>query len=804
MAPTIEIAAVAVAARSGPASIEGSIISIRLTAYQIKLRIEGGHHVTLWKRRFIGQWGGTRIDDGSLNKRLCEACGDADVPVLAPGVHVVLTLDPSHNIGRTVIHCVASMSTPGIKDISRMRAYASHVAAWATTASKDMMEAHEHRLVAETVKRLLMRGSEEPVERDYDYDMGSCASSSASALRVARTALTILSDAVHRVNIRANLELDGLSVQGGVSPSELDNLAASILSYARFRVDPFVTTVLGGGGAARRPLFKTLDSLAIVYGISVQRRRTAAVVYKLHLLLADGGHSCCPAADLISSPLLHWTCEDVRLAILEGVSSGVLRQDALGGSDVYLAHTHAVEISVGMRIAKLCKGGAVTSWSARVRDEGFRDSVRELLSGNGQGTSARSDLGCSQLDDVQRGAVWASLTGEKDLLILCGYPGTGKSRVSQAIQRVCEALGLVVLVCAPTAKAASRLGHGATTVHRALGAQPYGEGDGKFRFGHNERCPLCADLVLVDEVSMLDMSITHALLRACGSQRTRLVFVGDVNQLPSVEWGNVLGSLMDSQCVPCVFLERIYRQQGAEDASKPDLNTIWPLAKSIAEGGPLLRADLRSETVTWSTDDSLSGVSAALMALRSEHGNKLQIISPSRRHGLHTVLLNEMILDRPTGRWDTKFEVGDRIVVTKNQTVKSKTGKADLSGQSPLLMNGDCGTVVEVGTSATEGRRIGIRLDDDRIGSIAPSDLDHAYALTTHKAQGSEYEVVAVVLSNQHGKALNRQALYTSVSRAVKRLFIFASRETLGTCVNTISERRMGHLAERIHFGVTE
>lgn len=383
-------------------------------------------------------------------------------------------------------------------------------------------------------------------------------------------------------------------------------------------------------------------------------------------------------------------------------------------------------------------------------------------------------------------------------MVLSGYPGTGKSRVSQAIRKICEALALKVLVCAPTAKAASRLGSGATTVHRALGAMPSGRGEGGFKFAHDERDPLDADLVLVDEVSMMDMALTSALLRACSSTRTRLVFVGDANQLPSVEWGNVLGSLLDSVSVQRVFLERIYRQDAAHDEGPvSSVNTIWPLAKSIAEGGPLLRADLVSSTVTWSMDDSAEGVSEALRALRAQHGDKLQIISPSRRHGLHTAFLNEVILERPIGRWDTRFEVGDRVVVTKNQSLKGAR-----QGVAPP-MNGDCGTVIgQELLTVSEGRQISVRMDDERTGSVPPCDLDHAYALTTHKAQGSEYEVVALVLSTQHGKALNRQMLYTSVSRAIRRLFIFASRETLGVCVNTLSQRRLGHLTERIDLGV--
>lgn len=775
-----------------PCDIEGVISTLRLTAYQIKLQMEGGREVTLWKRRFNTQWGGGKAFESSFYQQLCEAQGDSLVPVLAPGVKVFLSLDPSHNAGRTAqIHCVVSMSTPSSKDTRRMRVYSSAVASWASKVSKEVVLLQQHSLVPETIKTLLQQGglfvvgsSDAEIDMSTDWDDCVDASAPRTAMCIARSILVILGTAVHRVNIRATLESDAKHVPGGVAASELDSLAGVVYSYTRFRQNPFEVPMAGGGG--KRPLFKTLDGFATAYGFSESMRRVAAVVYKLQMLKADGGHSCYPVQSLVASPLLHWTAADVGMAISEGVRSGCLRQDGLGDKDVYLALTYAVESRVALRIASLCKGGMVMSWAKRVGSAAYREKVQEMLRG------ADADIACTKLDDIQREAVSASLTSAKDLLVLSGYPGTGKSRVSQAVQKICTALGLKVIVCAPTAKAASRLGDGAMTVHRALGAQPSGSG---FKFTHNDLNPIDADLVLVDEVSMMDMTLTAALLGACGSQRTRLVMVGDANQLPSVEWGSVLAALMETACVPKVFLEHIYRQQQDTSSPSSQLNTIWPLARSVAEGGPLLRADLQSSTVTWSTDDSLAGVSRALLALKAEHGDKLQIISPSRKHGLHTVLLNEIILDRVIGRWDTRFEVGDRVVVTKNQPIK---GLAGMTNKTPP-MNGDCGCVTgQKVVSPSEGRTIMVRLDDDRMGSIPPSDLDHAYALTTHKAQGSEYDVVALVLSNQHGKALNRQALYTSVSRAVKRLFIFASRETLGTCVNTLSEHRHGHLSARI------
>lgn len=744
--------------------VTGVVVSARYTAYQIKLKLAGGRDMTLWKRKFASQWGGRKNSEGALQQALCDAEGDSCVPVLAPGVSVTLTRDASHANGRAGVFCVLSVAAPTSEEAhsGRMRSYTSAVTAWVSLASRKLLSEADLQSVPELVKHALTGQTPPGKQTDKDETVAGA---------VVREALSLIRAAVSRVNIRSTLQQDLHGMNMAVPTAEMDTLCVAMDNYDSFRANPF-DAHMGGG---KHPLFKTLDTFASAYGLSPSYRGVAAVAYKLRMMLKDGGHACCPAADLIAAPMLEWTSDEVRASIVEGLRLRVLALDGLGGEDIYLQHVYATEAGVGARISALAHGGRVGAWANRVALQVHASLVEQVMS---------SDELCLQLDSVQRGAVLTALTGKKDVLVLSGYPGTGKSRVSQALRNACRHLGLVMMVCAPTAKAASRLGEGAMTVHRALGAVPSRTG---FRFTHNEEQPLDADVVLVDEVSMLDMSVAYALLRACDPARTRIILVGDANQLPSVEWGDLLGALMESD-VPRIFLERIYRQDTAG-------NTIWPLAKSIADGGPLLRSDLRSESVSWVTDESLAGVSAALIALHAEHGDNMQIISPSRRHGLHTGLLNEAILDRPARHWDARFDVGDRIVVIRNQA------HTPSKGDSVPFMNGDCGAVLSVDTTVatSDSRRVVVCLDGDRTGAVSSTDLEHAYALTTHKAQGSEYDVVALVMSAQQGRALNRQALYTSVSRAVRKLYIFAGRDTLSRCVGNLSEPRQGHLRERIN-----
>lgn len=749
----------------------GVVVSTRYTAYQIKLKLQSGREITLWKRKFASQWGGRKNCQNSLQEALCDADGDAIIPILAAGVSVALTRDASHEMGRASIFSVQSVSAPthAEAEAKRLLAYTNAISAWVSLASRNILTKEELQLIPALVQTHLQKKATDIFQVEDSLQEKERKQPAAD---VVKQAISLIRAAVNRVNIRSTLKQDLMKEASMAVPaSELDILSVAMDNYDRFRQNPFDAHMSG----TKRPLFKTLDTFARAYGHSPSFRGIAAVAYKLRLMLTDGGHSCCSAGDLMDSPMLDWTASEVRTFIIEGVRSHILVLDGLGGEDVYLPSVYRKEVAVGAAVSMLSQGGMVDAWASRVTAGGYAESVETAMQTSG-------------LDAVQQDAVRSALTGAKDILVVSGYPGTGKSRVSRAIRDLCKQLGLVVVVCAPTAKAASRLGDGAMTVHRALGAVPCVGSSSLFRFALDQDKPIDADLVIVDEVSMLDMNVTHALLMACNPARTRLILVGDANQLPSVEWGDFLKALMGSPSVPRVFLEKIYRQDETG-------NTIWPLAKSIADGGPLLRSDLRSETVSWIADDSLRGVSTALIALHAEHGDKLQIISPSRRHGLHTGVLNEVILKRPVRTWDSRFDVGDRIVVIKNQS------SLHAKGDAIPFMNGDCGTVVGVAATtlaSSDAKKVMIRLDDDRAGTVMATDLEHAYALTTHKAQGSEYDVVAVVMSAQQGRALNRQSFYTSVSRAVKRLYIFAARETLSTCVSNVSEPRKSHLEERI------
>lgn len=716
--------------------MEGIIESSRTTAYQIKIKLQGGREVALWKRRFT-------VPPNARFTTTQQALLDVDpvIPVLAPGVSVVLARDcstpqsPAHRAG---IFCILSLQAPDTAsgDAKRMKAYMTAISTWLSVASRGILNKSQRWLVPSLVRREMTGCEDAEDEYEEEDTYGECA-------HVVREAVSLIRATLTRLNVRATLErdLDGISDRVTVTPTQFDNLTSAIECYERFRTDPFAVTVV--------PL-AILDTFAKAYGITARRRARAAVVFKLRTCLSDGGHACCSRQALMASPLLHWNADDVETAITEAAQTGalVLYPTANGQCDVYLPHVYRMETGVAERISLLLRVNRDGAWRETLRS----DAVRAALSKHTGG-----------LDGVQCDALVRALTGREDVFVVSGFPGTGKSRLCQAMRDVCTSVGLKVLSCAPTAKAASRLGGGATTVHRALGATPSNVAACSKRV-------LDADLILLDEVSMLDMNVAHALLQACDPARTRLVFVGDAHQLPSVEWGDFLDSLLACPAVPRVYLQAIYRQADGCSA-------IWALARSIVDGGPLLRTDLCNASVTWTCDDSLDRVSADILKLRTVHGENMQIISPSKRHGLHTGILNALMMGRPDV---SRFLKGDRVVVTKNQ-------------QTGSLMNGDCGKVVGV-----FGVRVALIMDDNRTGCVPESDLDHAYALTIHKAQGSEYDVVVLVLSQQQGRALNRQALYTAVSRAVQRLYVFASRETLTSCVSNMGISRRGHLRDRL------
>ncbi len=383
---------------------------------------------------------------------------------------------------------------------------------------------------------------------------------------------------------------------------------------------------------------------------------------------------------------------------------------------------------------------------------------------------------------MQRAALFASL--ENGVMILTGGPGTGKTTVVKAMLSIFKSLGLKTVLAAPTGRAAKRMseatGEEAKTVHRMLEMER--TTDGSMRFCRNERSPINESVVIVDEASMLDLSLTASMLRAM-KRGSRLIFIGDSDQLPSVGAGNVLADLIASDRIKTIRLTEIFRQ------SKESL--IITNAHRINEGtAPLLNVtDSDFFFVRREREGDIAETVSSLIAERlpKTYGRdikeKIQVITPSKKGGAGVEALNNVLQERlnPKNKFKkekqshgTIFREGDRVMqIVNNYDIEwEKNGAVGVG-----LFNGDIGVIESIDLS---DEIVKIRFDD-RTAEYSYEmleELELAYAITVHKSQGSEYPVVIIPMYSCAPMLMARNLLYTAVTRA-RRMVILVGRSDI-------------------------
>lgn len=418
-----------------------------------------------------------------------------------------------------------------------------------------------------------------------------------------------------------------------------------------------------------------------------------------------------------------------------------------------------------------------------------------------------------ELDDMQRMAVMEGV--KNGLLVITGGPGTGKTTTINTLIRLFESEGMDILLAAPTGRAAKRMsettGHEAQTIHRLLElkASPEEKEASSMAFERNEQNPLETDVVIVDEMSMVDIYLLHALLKAV-LVGTRLILVGDVNQLPSVGPGNVLKDIIDSHCFNVVKLSKIFRQAAESD--------IIVNAHKINRG-EAISLDNKSKDFFMLQRDNVNVIIRVLISLVKEKMPKyvhadmtdIQVLTPMRKGELGVERLNKILqeyLNPPSEEKREKefahglFREGDKVMQTKNNyqlewTVKNRFGITADTGTG--VFNGDTGIIKEINSFAElvtvefeEGRQV-----EYRYGEM--DELELAYAMTVHKAQGSEYPAVVMPILTGPAMLFNRNILYTAVTRAKSCVTLVGSGDMVRHMIDNVSEqKRYSSLAERI------
>lgn len=424
------------------------------------------------------------------------------------------------------------------------------------------------------------------------------------------------------------------------------------------------------------------------------------------------------------------------------------------------------------------------------------------------------------LDEQQRKAVKSAITA--GVAVVTGGPGTGKTTIIDTIIKYFSSQGMEIMLCAPTGRAAKRMteqtGWPAQTIHRLLefSGSPEEENHRGLRFGKNVDNPLECDAIIVDEMSMVDSFIFNSLLQAV-LYGTRLILVGDVNQLPSVGAGNILKDIIASDCFPVVTLERIYRQ---EDSSDIVLN-----AHRINHGEQLEIMN-KSKDFFFIPRPNASGIIAEVSELVSDNLPKylniapldIQVLTPMRRYetGVENMNKNlQQLLNPPSPKKQEKkkndvvFRVGDKVMQTKNNyklewKIYSDSGKA-AKGQGYVIdegigvFNGDVGTITDISDYDEE---VTVLFDDGRVAVyryVELDELEHAFAITIHKSQGSEYPAVVIPLLSGPKKLLNRNLLYTAITRAKRMVVIVGNINLVNQMIdNTDEQKRYTSLSLRI------
>lgn len=546
--------------------------------------------------------------------------------------------------------------------------------------------------------------------------------------------------------------------------------------------------------------FRIADEIAGKIGILMDSdyRIRSGILYTLLQAVANG-HTYLPKGELLqqAEELLRVEASHIELQLGDMVMDKKLVIKEMNGIQaIYAAQYYYMELNTAKMLHDLNLSGTAS-----------KEEMRKSLA------SIQKEENIT-LDALQEEAVMEAMN--HGLLIITGGPGTGKTTTITTMIRYFEQEDMEILLAAPTGRAAKRMteatGYEARTIHRLLelnGVPDEKEGSRGMHFERNEENPLEADAIIIDEVSMVDIHLIHALLKAI-NPGTRLILVGDVDQLPSVGPGNVLRDLIESECFPVVKLTHIFRQATQSDiivnAHAINRGETIPLGKRSRDF-----LFIRQEEADAIIQTTITLVKDKLPPYVHAEPFEIQVMTPMRRGVLGVERLNTVMqkfLNPPSEQKREKaigeliFREGDKVMQIKNNyqmewEIRNRYGIVSEKGSG--IFNGDMGRIQEINLFA---ETVTVLFDESRWVDYSFKQLEElelAYAITIHKSQGSEYPAVVIPVYHGPKMLMNRNLIYTAVTRAKTCVCLVGLPQLFQAMVdNATEQKRYSGLKERI------
>ena len=544
--------------------------------------------------------------------------------------------------------------------------------------------------------------------------------------------------------------------------------------------------------------FKTADEIAMHIGLHTYSdfRIRSGILYTLQQSLTEGH------IYLIREVLLHQAAELLEIEITNmekylmdlAMEKKIVLKEGADGVRVYTSHFYYAEL----RTAKMLHDLQLHYEEADIVME---KRISEIEKRTGM-----------ELDEMQRLAIKTAV--QNGVMILTGGPGTGKTTTINSMIQYFESEHMDFLLAAPTGRAAKRMaeatGYEAQTIHRLLEVSGNPEDENSRNgFQRNEENPLETDVIIIDEMSMVDLPLMQSLLKAI-MPGTRLILVGDGNQLPSVGPGSILKDMIKSECIPIVKLTKIFRQAQESD--------IVMNAHKINRGDSVILDNKSKDFFFLKRQDPNVIISVVLTLIQKKMPKyvnatpyDIQVLTPMRKGLLGVERLNTILqqyLNPPApGKMEKEyggkiFRVGDKVMQIKNNyqlewEITTKYGLVVDKGMG--IFNGDMGIITEINTYT---ETVEVEFDEKRRVKYSYElleELEHAYAITIHKSQGSEYPAVVIPLLSGPRQLFNRNLLYTAITRAKSCVTIVGSDVTFQQMIDNVNEQnRNTSLDERI------